>query len=220
MKALNLENFYFEFSTKIEKNEDLKKLLRNCYNENEGKNAATKEFTKGIINLLISVFNEFEIKKQGRKNANRSGKYYNKEYYRIDLFGWKRVNCDIENSTHLNLHSWRPLIAVEHENDYKDWSDEVIKLLYIDCPLRVVIGYSDRGKANDEEYLKELCEIIDHLEYKKSIGKLINKDEEFCIILGNGNVAHKDVEKQCFDYHCYKLLFNQTKGVYDYEKIK
>ena len=66
-----------------------------------------------------------------------------REYYRIDLIAWTQLkhrgyllkDRDFEN------YLWDLEVAVEHENNDKSWMDEVVKLMHINCPLRIVIGY-------------------------------------------------------------------------------
>lgn len=42
----------------------------------------------------------------------------------------------------LSAHLWDLELAVEHENSKQDWTDEVIKLIHVKCPLKVVISYN------------------------------------------------------------------------------
>ena len=67
------------------------------------------------------------------------------EYYRIDIIGWKYQNNDAKpeaKSAELNWHQWDLEIAVEHENNPVDWTDELTKLIHIRCTLKVIIGYN------------------------------------------------------------------------------
>ncbi len=59
----------------------------------------------------------------------------------ITLYITNAVKKDEE--TGINIHNWKLLAAVEHENDYKDWTYELVKLLFVNAPLRVVIGYAE-----------------------------------------------------------------------------
>ena len=75
----------------------------------------------------------------------------------------------------LNPHLWDLQAAVEHENNPKAWLDEVCKLAYIRCPLRIVIGY---GTENAENKLSIANEIL------KDTKAFTDSDQEFAIILG------------------------------------
>ena len=81
----------------------------------------TSKFTTAIteeINQLIQCM--------GFKSQN--------EYYRIDAIGWKHHNDEAKSEAEdieLNWHQWDLEIAVEHENDLADWTDELTKLIQI-----------------------------------------------------------------------------------------
>ena len=131
----------------------------------------------------------------------------NKEYYRIDVFGWKtRRDPELVNTIPegLWLHLWQPIIAIEHENNHTDWTDELPKLLFINCPLKVIIGYNHWDKRNDSVIGDEK-----KLEYAaKVICKLSPNDNfksDFLIIFGNCwgiELGNKYDEK---DYRGYLL---------------
>ena len=79
------------------------------------------------------------------------------EYFRIDTVGWvsqyERMSEEAKELD-LNAHLWDLKIAVEHENSVKDWTDEIIKLIHIKCPLKVVIGYNyckERGFTDQKK---------------------------------------------------------------------
>ena len=62
------------------------------------------------------------------------------EYFRIDTVGWVTRYQEMEDEAHkldLSAHLWDLKIAVEHENSKHDWTDEVIKLIHVKCPLKV-----------------------------------------------------------------------------------
>ena len=116
-----------------------------------------------------------------------------REYYRIDLIGWLQKNTEkkeryaIEDGIagyHLNKHAWDFDIAVEHENDPSDWSDEVVKLAYICCDLRVVIGYFPyvkQGKeAMQQNYLTAVADTLQTLGCKDNMAH-----GTFMVILGD-----------------------------------
>lgn len=100
----------------------------------------------------------------------------NREYYRIDYIGWKQYKKELSTrETGLKPYLWELLFAVEHENDSSDWLDEVCKLAFIRCPLRVVIGYDTSNAATKFEVAKDI------LAKTKAFS---DEDQEFLIILG------------------------------------
>ena len=84
------------------------------------------------------------------------------EYFRIDVVGWQSKSATVKGEAFkqgLMPHLWNLKIAVEHENSLSDWTDEVIKLVHVKCPLKVVIGYNhcdmrDGDEESDIEKLK------------------------------------------------------------------
>lgn len=111
-----------------------------------------------------------------------------------------------ENLT-MNSHFWDLKIAVEHENDAKDWFDEAIKLIYLKCPLKVIIGYSPCDKR--EEDIKKLRFLA---KFMRKINAFQTYKDSYLIILGNGASSH-DYEK--FDYIGY--VYNWS--IEEFEKI-
>ena len=130
------------------------------------------------------------------------------EYFRIDTVGWHGkydiLDRDRAKTVGLNRHLWDLMIAVEHENDKEDWLDELIKLIHVKCPLKVVIGYNycdcrGENENNKLQYAAECMQMI----------KAFSNDtaEEYLITIGNG--APKDKSKPnytSFDYRAY--LYN------------
>jgi hypothetical protein len=133
-----------------------------------------------------------------------------REYLRVDMIGWSCGNSDWgdkgwtnskNNTLGINEHCWDLEIAIEYENDPKDWMDEVIKLCHIKCGLKVVIGYSDRKKRTlDIEKLKLAAKHMNNLKFGKP-----DSSEEFLVILGNAGFS-KDEEDISFDFRPY--VFN------------
>ena len=141
----------------------------------------------------------------------------NKEYFRIDSIGWKGhpdwtggkdsfKKYDKTSSLQLNEYYWNLEVAVEYENNYRDWTNEFIKLCHVKCGLKVVIGYAphdQRGK--DMEKLELIAGHMRNLKYGR-----LGKDEQFLVILGN---CKKEVYEsfEDIDFRAY---------VYDGEKFK
>ena len=150
----------------------------------------TYQYNKPFTDFIISQINCI-IEKQGLKSQN--------EYFRIDSMGYKSRWQELDEKKGFNPHLWDLEIAVEHENDSKDWLDEVIKLAHVCCPLRVVIGYVPCEKREKD---MELLNYASHaLKQLNCIDNILNG--EFLIILGNCDTKKK-VEKY-FNYKAYVL---------------
>ena len=70
-----------------------------------------------------------------------------KEYYRVDMIGWRREEPDVTDN-------WWLDVAYEHEND-NTWYRELCKLCYVAADLRVVSSYHDFSKEPVEKKLKD-----------------------------------------------------------------
>lgn len=68
------------------------------------------------------------------------------EYYKIDVIGYRDEKTSIPCPAIVEPHFWWLDAAIEHENACGKWTDELAKLLFINCPLRVVIGYYEEGQ--------------------------------------------------------------------------
>lgn len=98
---------------------------------------------------------------------------FNPEYFKIDYTWWK--SCKSKDDE-MNIYDWKLVCAVEHENEWNDWTYEVEKLDSIIAPLKIVIGFMPNDKREIEsKYVEE------------QISKLKNKNanQEFGIILMN-----------------------------------
>lgn len=161
------------------------------------------EFTSLVNRLIVNTILE--------ENKLR----WSNEYYRIDVIGWENVYGDVKlendyKKAQLNYHSWKLQFAFEHENNSEDWSDEVIKLLYINCPLRVVVGYNDM-KKRDDAVGGDLAKL--NL-MAKTISELnIEISGEFLIIIGNSSASYNENTgiENYFGYRAY-LYDNDTKS--------
>lgn len=159
----------------------------------------TPAYTKLINNIVVPRI----IKDAGMVSQN--------EYFRIDTVGWttKYDSLDENKSKRLGLsrHLWNLKIAVEHENNRSDWTDELIKLAHIRCPLKVIIGYAPCNERTDIE--KEKLDFA----YNCLINTEVfdpNANEECLLILGNCAPRHKtNGTYDKFDYKGYLL----TRGI-------
>lgn len=141
------------------------------------------------------------------------------EYFRIDAVGWvsyfeKMKNDAKEKDIKMNAHLWDLKIAVEHENEKKDWSDEIIKLIHIKCPLKVIIGYSHSDERGEVERRK-----LDFMsKWMQSVNALQKgTDEQYLVILGNGCNRKTGISDYTdFDYQGYVYNFESMR----FEELK
>ena len=149
------KQFYEKFQEKFKNETDDAKV----------KYTESPSWTKNVITMIERILKELSCNPE-----------VNREYYRIDVIGWKQHKEELSvGETGLKKHLWELLFAVEHENDSKDWLDEVCKLSYIRCPLRVVIGYN---KDDADDKIKIAKDIL------TKTGAFTNDEEEFLILLG------------------------------------
>ena len=137
-----------------------------------------------------------------------------KEYFRIDVVGWeskwKEVK-EISKKAGLEPHLWNLKIAIEHENNKQDWTDELIKLMQVRCPLKVVIGYNYYDDRLEREELK--LETASQIMRKVDAYESMERDcEEILLILGNGcSKKTRQSDYTSFDYRGYLYSFSESK---------
>ena len=126
------------------------------------------------------------------------------EYYRIDITGWKSHWEEISDQASklgLNPHLWDLEIAIEHENSSSDWTDELVKLVHIRCPLKVIIGYTPcdmRGTGGlEDQRLAFASELM-----KKVKAFDPGAREQYLIIFGNS--APKDSKSPTYSDYGYR----------------
>lgn len=110
------------------------------------------------------------------------------EYYNIDNVLYLKKDFSIHAKSKINLHKWKLLAVVEHENFFKDWTDELVKLLYINAPYRIIISYRN---YNEETYYSEAIETANEIAEDLNFEEYIKEGQEFVLIFGprleNGN---------------------------------
>lgn len=148
------------------------------------------EFTAEVTKEINAVIEEMGCQSQN-------------EYFRIDATGWQGRYKEIEGEAKeigMRAHLWDLIIAVEHENNPKDWTDELIKLVHIRCPLKVIIGYNyyDQRDSREIKKLEYAAKWINKTKAFNSNGK-----EEYLIILGNCHSKDKEMSYKEFDYRGY-----------------
>ncbi|MDY6416660.1 MAG: hypothetical protein SPK70_02650 [Succinivibrio dextrinosolvens] len=178
-----------------------------------------KKFTNKITELISNVISGLTILDEKDESQ--------KEYYRIDVIGYsfldeddkgfEEAKADLSQAPSL----WSLDVAVEHENNHKGWKDELVKLCYIRCPLRVVIGYNyydmrDDPKIGDVQKVKYSMELISQI-CSKTNSSVIENGQELLIILGNCQSKDGQGNYKDFDYRGY-IIYNEA-GKLNYKII-
>lgn len=138
------------------------------------------------------------------------------EYFRIDTVGWitryqKMQKAAQASQLKLSAHLWDLEIAVEHENSKQDWTDEVIKLIHVKCPLKVVISYNYCDERDTNEWEK-LSFIAHWMQEVKAFTKG-SDEEEYLLIFGNCFDSKTKADYDTFDYRGY--LYNRQTRRFD-----
>ncbi len=188
---MTAEQFWTEFEELFNENNNFISKARNCW-----KNRA--DFTKIIIPKLSSILEKYQYEK-----------YAQYEYYNIDLIGWKNRKSEQlatppkTKDYKLKKHFWYLGVAVEHENDQTDWTDELVKLLYINCPLRVVIGYypEELSKENLNEITRYAAILIDSANANQA---LVTEKQQYLLILGKNHSNPDNLNKNSYTPYIYK----------------
>lgn len=193
---LTAENFYNAFKNRVTETSfvDIKNKVTcfELYNN-------WHEFTRYVTQVINNIITDF-------------GYSVSNEYYNIDVIGWTQKKYDNENASlkavakakNLSFYLWDLNIVVEHENNKSEWLDELVKLFYIKCPLKVIITYNYCDERNDGQYSD-----IDKVEFAKNILLKLNNnipvDEEYLIIFGNATGKESNNEYNTFDYRGYAI---------------
>ena len=152
----------------------------------------------------------------------KRGMQYSNEYYRIDVIGYKNgLKNDLkEKGKELKLtpYCWEFRYAIEHENNIGEWIDEAIKLAYIKCPYKIIIGYNrpvdeEKGERNSLDLNKKcfnyLFECLDRSHVPK-------KDNKLIIFFG---IRNKKGAWDKIQYEGYVVDYCEKK-VYDLRDLK
>lgn len=157
------------------------------------------EWTGRVTEIIVDLIKSYGLRWQ-------------KEYFRIDISGWSGRWKEIEKeakSVGLNPHLWDLKIAVEHENDPKDWTDELVKLAHIRCPLKVIIGYApcdERDAGSEDRKLDFAANVLKKLDVFDP-----HTREELLLILGNAAPKHKDSpDYETYGYRGY--IYDNTEN--------
>lgn len=165
---------FFEVFTKL-----LENHFKVCPYDYNNKTLWTRAITKngGKDTLIDKALDEcFE----GSEKCN--------EYYRID--NARYIKPQIKKDRGIKLHHWKLVAVVEHENDFSDWTDELVKLAYINCDFRVVIGY-----GNYQNEYKECIEVANSVAKKIQFNQYVKDSQEFILIFGprSKNLAKEEI---------------------------
>ena len=166
------ERFYDELQSKFKAKME----------ESESQYTNSTSWTNAIKPIIEEILTDLD------KSTNVGEIEVNREYYRIDYIGWKQRKKELSTrETGLKPYLWELLFAVEHENDSRDWLDEVCKLAFIRCPLRVVIGYDTSNAATKFEVAKDIL---------AKTKAFTGEDQEFLIILGPSEKEYNAGERE------------------------
>lgn len=200
---MTAQNFWKSFKQQIEEHRN---SLSNAWSARSKKGEGENPFTKEIKQVITQAIN------QAKGVVGVNTYHTQKEYYRIDLIGWEQKkdtgHYEIDNALgyQLNKHAWNFDIAVEHENDERDWSDEVVKLAYIFCELRVVIGYFPYMKNENEKWelqQKHLNAVVQTIEQLNCYGNM--NHGQFMVILGDvGGKKEDNFKELIYTPYLYK----------------
>ncbi len=163
-------------------------------------------FTKLVMPYIAKILSD-----RGYANEHQY------EYYKIDVIGWKDRKNELPNMVKpnnysLKEHFWHLGVAVEHENDQYDWTDELVKLLYINCPLRIVIGYYPENLSpNELEQTLDYAANIVSLANKK--GELVRADQEYLLILGKNHADCEELSKETYSAYVYDTEQGRFKSL-------
>lgn len=146
------------------------------------------------------------------KIISENGMTAQHEYFRIDTVGWVTRYHEMEEEAHglnLSAHLWDLMVAVEHKNSRKDWTDEIMKLIHVKCPLKVVISYSPCDERDTAEW-KKLAFIA---KWMREVKAFALGGEEYLLIFGNCYNAKTKADYTTFDYRGY--LYNCSKSCFE-----
>lgn len=135
-----------------------------------------------------------------------------REYLRIDVIGWMDRKNEIKEDAEfwcLNPHLWDLYVAVEHENNPYDWTDEVIKMAHIRCPLKIIIGYNYCDcRDTDMEKLQTALNWMSKTNVYSSC-----ENEALLFIFGNASAKRSRENYESFDYQGYIYADNSLKSI-------
>jgi len=138
------------------------------------------------------------------------------EYYKIDLIGWQDLKQKAPvppkiKGYRIKEHFWQLGVAVEHENDQTDWTDELVKLMYVNCPLRVVIGYIPEGLKREEraEVLAYASRVVTEL----NMGH-ITDGQEYMLILGENHAEPDKLSADTYQAYVYNLRLREFEQLF------
>lgn len=170
---MEAREFWLKFQDKIKEHREVleKRWLKD------------KAFTKSIKQVITEVIKE----KYPSENF-----VVQPEYYNIDIVGWEQKKSaekeyllkeDERDGYLFEKYAWNLSVAVEHENKKELWMDEVVKLAYIYCDLRVVIGYFPyKIKGKQQSYLDEVASVLAGLGCRENLER-----GDFLVILGDAD---------------------------------
>lgn len=196
---ITAEDFWNKFSDGLSIKLNGNPTWRNTYKSN-------KRWTQFIYEFLW----EF-----ARKSYNYSKhRECSTEYLRTDMgfYDIDKITEDIDLK--YGEFEWDFDVAIEHENDDTAWFDEFVKLIHVNCGLKVLISYyryhDKNGKITEPEEIMKIAEkIYNTRKYK-------NLNDNWLIILGP---CLDDIEKGK-DFIAFRSITNKEKKTINFERLE
>lgn len=175
MKKMSPEEFWDSFA----------KRLRNKLGDSQGwreKYESSPAWTRFMMEFLEELGSALGFTDEGE---------ISREYYRIDL-GYYKVS---------EPHIWDFEVAIEHENSPSKWLEEFMKLIHINCGLKVIITYHDYGnrRTSLKEKLDEVKELYSDRRYRQG-------DDNWLFIFGPRAISR---DRDFVAYKFYRESFEE-----------
>lgn len=190
-EKMTAKDFWTDFNLIFKEGSDTLVAARNFWNNRDN-------FTKFIMPHIATI-----LSSHGYADKNQY------EYYKIDVIGWKDrkralAKLQTPETYKLKKHFWHLGVAVEHENDQTDWTDELVKLLYINCPLRIVIGYYPENLSSDD-FKKTIDYASNIVALANEMNCLIQPNQAFMLILGENHNDKADLCESTYSAFTYNV---------------
>ncbi len=198
-EIIKAESFWSNFAEELKEKFKNDISWKNKYNNN-------KLWTKFIFEFLWDFASKTYNYSKLRERST--------EYLRTDM-GFYDIDKTTEDiASKYNEFEWDFDIAIEHENDETAWLDEFVKLVHVNCGLKVLISYYRYYDKNGN--ITEPEEIIKIAEKIYNTRKYKNLNDNWLIILGP---CFDDMEKGK-DFIAFKSVIDKEKESIKFEKLE
>lgn len=155
------------------------------------------EWTKFMLADVPMHMTQSVIQEALKRTYKQNYVEIKREYYNLDCYVYQSFYDEMKKKDEAEGMKkvyepmcWKMLAAIEHENDYKTWTDELVKLCFIKAPLKVLIAYSawpETAAQYAERLLKKLYE---------NASFSMSDEEEYYILFGKRSGNGKDESKK------------------------